>query len=312
MRPYSDSPSIPHWDFITDSRGRFDVPLGDFKTWEDKENRPGWGIYAFYVDPFPQDAGAVSPRLLHFAGPDVGASQLKSDDEWGPFQDLPLQGLSITLQIQAGVTLEGRIWDYTHPDQPLSGIKVSTDNDLHADSHTGWGGAIFQQQAVTDAQGRFVIKHIFPVRFDVSLDGLYSEDGGAYWLKTKINGQWDEAVGDEIAPKSDEKVVHLELMATKDAVFRYFGKVVDANGQPISGAKVTFGMSYHDLPRTWTDEHNYESAVTDSGGHYEIKLGTPWVRGMDAEAAGGKRLDRWNDEGPAFSPGEYNFTMEKN
>jgi hypothetical protein len=270
------------------------------------------GTYALFVDPSPQDAGAVSQRFFHFAGSDGAASQLKSDDEWGAFLNLPPQGLSITLQIQAGVTLEGRIWDYTHPDLPVSGVKVSISNDLHADSHTGWGGAIFQKQVVSDAQGRFVIKHIFPVKFYASLDGLYSEDGGAYWLKTKINGQWDETVGDEIAPKSDEKVVHLELMAAKDAVFRYFGKVADANGQPISGAKVTFGMSWHNFPRTWSDEHNYESATTDASGRYEIKLGTPWVRGMDSEAEGWKRLDRWNDEGPAFSPGEYNFTMEKN
>jgi len=310
MRPYSDEPTILHWDFITDDQGRFSAQLGDFKTWEDKENRPGWGAYALYVDPSPQDAGAVSPRFWFDGRPEQVGYQ--ANDEWGKVIGLPKEGISITLQIKFGVTLEGRMWDYTHPGKPLAGVTVSIDNDLHSDSHTGFGGEIFGQHTETDAQGRFTVKHIYPVEFHVGLNGIPSGfDDGAFWLKTKMAGQWTDTVGDDLAPQSGETVLHLELMGSTEPLFRYFGKVTDVKGQPVTGAKVTFGMSWNPTVKTWSDDHHYESAVTDSNGLYEIKLGTPWVRGMDSEATGFKRVDKWDDNSPTFSPGEYNFTLTR-
>jgi hypothetical protein len=101
-------------------------------------------------------------------------------------------------------------------------------------------------------------------------------------------------------------------MATNEATFRYFGKVVDGDNHPIAGAKVTFGMSSQSTVHTWSDDHQFLYATTQADGHYEIKLGTPWVRGMDAEADGFKRTDRWDvSDVPSYAPGEYNFTLKK-
>ena len=69
------------WKFTTDSRGQFLVRLGNFNTWDNNENHPGWGTYALTVDPSSKDAGAVSKRFDHF--PPSEKEPHPDADEWG-------------------------------------------------------------------------------------------------------------------------------------------------------------------------------------------------------------------------------------
>jgi hypothetical protein len=306
-RPYSDLPEgrVPGWDFTTDRQGRFTVPIGDFATWDDPKNRPGWGTYALVVESSPDDAGAVSSRFFHDAR--QAHSLHVTNDGWGDILDLPAEGLNLTLQVKPGVTLEGTLEDAAHPGRPLAGVNVTTHNDLGSESHTGHGGEILWQSAKTDGQGRYTIRHIYPAAFTVGLETMGPE---ATWLKTKVDGAWVDDVRDVVTAPAD--VTMLDIMASKKPLYRYFGRVVDDQGQPVAGAQVAFGLSLHPEVRTFEDDHTYSFATTRADGRYQIELETPWVRGLDAEAKGYERQDLWTpSDTPTDAPGEYNFTLKK-
>lgn len=290
------------WDFRTDAEGRFTAKLGGFRAAEKDDGRPGWGIYALVVDPEGREAGAVSPKILNFEanGAEAGA------DEWGSPVALPPAGLDLTLRIQKGVTLIGRVLDYSDPTKPLANVTVETYNDLHADTHTGRGGEIYRRRATTDENGQFAIAQIYPGAFSVAV----GEDGEVSWLRTLQNGKWVDDVLDTITLSPDGEVGRLEIQAAARPLFRYFGKVADKSGKPVAGAKVTYGVSYRREPQTWEDYHSYRSTESKRDGTYEIFLATPWIRGMDAEAQGYQRVDRWKDDDSSYAPGEYGFELE--
>ena len=133
-----------------------------------------------------------------------------------------------------------------------------------------------------------------------------------YWLKTRLKGRWENKVGDEVLPGKGKKIVHLEIMGTARPSFAYSGRVVDDKHQPIAGAKVSFGLSYHPETTTFEDDHAFPSTTTDSHGNYRLMLGTPWVRGIAVEAKGYARVDKWTQSDvPTMSPGKYDFTLHR-
>lgn len=311
MRHYinSDSESItgiPDWDFTTDSAGRFTAKLGNFNSWEDKLGRPGWGDYAFVVDAASNDAGAVSQRIVHSQlPPDLSHGKNDWKKEWGDWIVLTDYGLSITLKVQSGVTLDGFVHDYTNPQKPLVGVTINANNDLGADTHSGHGGEILYRSAITDEHGHFQITHIYPATFHL---GTVGPDTG-FWLKTKYKGQSIDAPLDTLTPDSVTETISIDILATPSRLFRYYGRVVDTQGHPVPDAKVAFGLSFHPVEKTFEDDHSFCQVETDQNGQYEIYLGTPWVRGMYAEAVGYQRQDRWDDPTAGFRPGEYLFTL---
>ena len=146
----------PNWDFETDEQGKCVVLLGSFNGYENKEGMPGWGMYALVVDRGAGDAGAVSQRFIFEKNEEASQQKAqrwrtsgmnRSRSKTEPFE--------LRLTIVRGLTLEGRILDYWHPDKPLAGIKVMSNNDLHCESHTGRGGEILEETVVTDKDGRF-------------------------------------------------------------------------------------------------------------------------------------------------------------
>jgi len=302
-RPCSDTPGgrIAGWDFTTDRRGRFAVPMGDFATWDDPKDRPGWGTYALVVEASADDAGAVSSRFFHDGR--RNQASCPANDGWGPILNLPPEGLNLALQVKPGVTLQGTLEDAAHPGRPLAGVTISVHNDLSTETHTGHGGEILRQSAVTDARGRYTVRHIYPAGFAIDLKG-------ATWLKTKIDGAWSDDPRDVVVtPEGDTR---LDIMAAREASCRYFGRVVDDQGRPVVGAQVAFGLSLHPDVRTFEDDHTYCFATTRADGRYEIELETPWVRGMDAGAKGCERQDLWTpSDTPTDAPGEYNFTLKR-
>lgn len=314
-RPYVDEPQTAEgWDFKTDDQGRFLAKLGEFRSWEDEQNQPGWGHYVFVVPAGAEDAGAVSSHLLSFE--EKPGYYGESTNEWGPYQEVPPRGLDITLQIKEGITLVGRVLKYPVGTKPLAGIVIATNNDLYSESHSGHGGEILYQRATTDAEGKFQINHIYPVRFYVGLHAnpaeAESSNEGAHWLKTKLPGEkWVDDVLDSLIPAEGAEKMHIDIMAAPEATFRYHGNVRSASGTPVERAKVTFGVSWHPSTCTFEDHHTYRSAVTKADGTFDLLLPTPWIRGMSVEAGGFERADQWEQADKQFyEPGAYDFTLK--
>jgi hypothetical protein len=306
MRTYPDpgDPPEPNWDFVTDREGYFQVILSESKTMENPDGRPGWGTYCLVVEAAGMDAGAVSKYF--FA---AGEGEPKPDDaaeEWGPMFEVPTGGQNLILPVQKGITLQGHIWNVDHPGHPLVGIEVSVHTDVHVRSHTGYGGQIFECAGRTNADGDFTIEGIYPATFVVNLFP-------GFWLQTKSGGRWKKDALDEITPDPGERVVHLQIKGSAELSFLYSGRVVDDDhNQPIPDATVSFGMSYHRHPSTYSDEHHFPSATTDSKGNYRILLGTPWVRGMNAKALGFADSEGWSaSDETKFPPGTYNFRLSR-
>jgi hypothetical protein len=314
----SNRRSLPHWDFTTDAKGHFRVKLGEFNTWEDPERRPGWGTYALIVDGDGKDAGSVSNEFT--AAKKIDTEPPPRGWEWGSILSVPPEGIELVLRVRKGLVLKGHLSDVDRPGHPLAGISIYTNNDLYADSHTGYGGEIFNQNTLTDADGAFTIRQIYPVKFYVGVGGPRGfrdkswsrAQNQGYWLKTKSDGRWEDEVRDALLPKEGEEIIYLEMMGTALPSFAYSGRVLDDQNLPIAGAKVSFGLSYHSHTTTHEDSHSYPDVTTDSQGNYALMLGTPWVRGVAVEAKGYVRFDKWTESGaPTIHPGKYNFTLHR-
>jgi hypothetical protein len=197
MRPSEDSKDfLPNWDFETDEQGKCVVLLGSFNGYENKEGMPGWGMYALVVDRGPGDAGAVSQRFIFEKNEEASRASAAVADEWDEPLSVRDRDTDLRLPIVRGITLEGRILDYWHPDKPLAGIKVVSNNDLHVKailvaaakfSKTPWSrmkmagsvSSISIQSAstlVSVVRTAFVVK-VFGLR-------LRLEESGRMWLAT--------------------------------------------------------------------------------------------------------------------------------
>jgi hypothetical protein len=312
-RPNADANPLPNWDFVTDGAGRFTVRLGDFAPWEDPQQRPGWGGYGLVVDPGPNDAGAVGLLLL-FDGD--GRRGNLDDTEWGSALPVLPGKTDVTLRVQSGFEFCGKVWDAANPGQPLAGILVVVNLDLHSESHTGHGGEILEQQATTAADGTFVIPHVYPNVFWVGVGAangfrqLFDGNEG-YWLKTKVNGGWLDDVLDKVTPEGG-KAPPLEMMAARGATFAYAGKVADAQGKPVARARVTFFLSFHPIPQTFEDDHSFPNGTTNDDGTFRILLPTPWARGCSVEAPGFIRyVEGPHQDDASLKPGTYDITLQR-
>lgn len=314
MRIDMEERGFKGWDFTTDKDGAFTASLDGAGRRDLTDPRPGPGTYVFIVLPSDSDAGAVSPHLLNST--ERPSEYEERNNEWGKYLTVPPTGMDLRLQIMKGITLKGRVVKYPEGKEPMAGLGVNIFHDLYAGTHTGYGGEIFPRSAVTDARGNFEISHIYPSKFFVSLCWDYGNRGGTWdatWLKTKtVGGKWIfDAVSGQV-PRAGHEVVEIEIMAAEKPSFQYSGVVKDASGNPVAGAEVRFGLSYHKVPRTWADYHHGESTVTKPDGSYEILLSTPWVRGMAVEAAGYERADRWDpDDNSSYTPGTYDFVLKR-
>jgi hypothetical protein len=300
------------WSFTTDAKGRFTARLAEFDTWSDKQQRPGWGKYALVVERSGHDAGAVSRKFINSKIAPENISDYQ--DEWGTPEILTTAGLDLILQIQAGIRLRGRVIDYSNPEHPLAGLPVTLCNDLHADTHTGYGAEIFDQSATTDADGRFTFSHIYPAEFHVALGqdpaSRTPSAEGTIWLKTKLGDKWRDDALNSLTPTPEKSEMKIEIMATDKALFRYHGKVTDAAGRPVAGAKVWLGVSFDSEGGSYRDNHTFRNATTKRDGVYDMLLPTPWVNGIGARKEGFIDAEQWtSDDTASIRPGEYNIRM---
>lgn len=177
------------WNSQTDKKGRF---IFHFFNRPHDFSSPSVGTYAIIAEGSLQDAGAVSTRFIWNPGQPF-VDNTRPATEWLP--PLPFQDsvLHLILRLQEGFTLEGRIWDYAHPDKPFPGLEFHVYDDLYAETHTGAGAEIFLRTANVDRNGRFKLEHCFPVKtygFPQRPPG--QEHAGARtpaWLQTKEKGK---------------------------------------------------------------------------------------------------------------------------
>jgi hypothetical protein len=244
----------PFWNTCTDIHGRFHF---DFIHANKKmPDYPGSGAFAIVADSSPNDAGAVSTRFIWGSNPFW--DHLPDAPEWPKAVIMSGDTLNLVIQLKEGFTLKGQIWDYAHPDKPITGIAFGIYNDLHAETRTGWGADIFERKVTVDREGRFEFNHCYPVRNFSYLDEAtppHPGDMTISWVETKEDGVWKTLDGSlsspsaSFVPKGNGTVVHLQIRATSEALFLYFGKVVDINGQPLAdvdvvGHKTNFDGTY--------------------------------------------------------------------
>jgi hypothetical protein len=284
----------------TDADGNATFRIGNFAGWRDKAGQPGWGIYALQVDPGPDDAGGVSQRFCC-------AENDQFDDQpsdWGATLLLPAGGLQLSMSIQPGYKLVGHVVDDRDHRTPAPKVEVWSWNDLNVDTHTGEGGQIFPHHAVTDDHGNFTLTHVYHAKLHLSFN---DHGSGTLWMTTHHNGQWVRQDTEVVDPPPNESL-QLECGVIVHPQFHYTGAITDANGKPVTGAKVTAGISYDPEPDTYGDEHTFENATTDAQGHYDLVASSPWCRFIDAEDALHGRVDTNEfDATPLMPPGKYDL-----
>jgi hypothetical protein len=286
------------WLFTTNSKGVVTVPIGDFAGWQDKEDRPGWGTYTLVIPPGPNDAGGVSQRFWTYDAKD-SQNLWWNGGEWGQPLPLPPEGLQLTIALQKGYTLYGQLVDDRDHRTPVPGVNISTWNDLGVDTHTGYGGQIFQHAAVTDANGEFKIEHLYHARLHLEMDAL--------WMTTEHNG-W-QAQPEHWLDAPNETGLRINCGVLIHPLFHYTGTVTDAEGKPVAGADVTGGISSEAMPTDWGDDHHFEHAATDAQGHFDLAASTPWCRFLSAEDKTHGRTDFEDKPSGAevLPPGRYDM-----
>ncbi len=267
-----------YYQFTTDLKGRFQVRLW---TEDDPSDyaRPYGSMYALVVDPSAQDAGAVSQRLTNLAS-------------------IPQDGLNLTLQIQKGFTVDGKIVDYEDPTKPMKGISVRCNNDLHAETMTGSGGEFFSQNTVTDRLGHFKIQHVYPGE-DPSLSISVN------WLRTKLDGKWVDGPVTKVVPATGTNSAVVEIQASGKNLFRYCGHVASKDNALITNAEIVLAPSSCPDPDDRGINLHDETIPVDAKGDYEYMAPTPWVGFIRAQAEGYLNL-RIKTTHP---PGKYDFVL---
>jgi hypothetical protein len=299
------------WHFKSDADGRFVVRLAEFKSVDERSDLPGWGEYALVSNPTAGDAGALSDFIVHSSESPKEAA--KNSRDWGPTRVTGKEALHLTMRVHEGVTLRGRVVDYLNPKQGQADVPLNVCIDLQTDTHTGYGGEIFERVTKTDAEGRFTISQVYPAPITTRL-GVDPQGpiGKFVWLKTQRgDGKWVPDADDTIVPKRGVGEYEINIMAANRPLFRYSGKVTDRAGKPVEGATLTFGVSFHRQISTYEDSHHTEKTTSKPDGTYDVLLSTPWISGMVVEQKGFVRKDRWaeGDEAP-FAPGVYNLKLQ--
>ncbi len=292
--------SDPNWNFVTDAHGRLVVKLNDGNG---DERAPGWGVYALYVRARPRDAGAFSLYLVHLKTTELRDEELsaRSHMEWGRPLGVTTKRMELTLRIQRGFTVTGRVMKYPRGRTPWPGVEVYGAYNLNAATRTGYGGNLAGPETKTDAQGRFTLRHVYPSLCSLGLSEA--------WIETKRSGRWreNEDLSEQVKPPRRGANLSLEMMAARARSFRYFGHVENEAHQPLAGITVEFGLS--DSPQPPRYSHRAASSTTDANGDYEVRTDTPWVPWMMVEAKEFQSIHRLNGDDALFRPGRYDLTL---
>jgi hypothetical protein len=309
------------WDFTTDRNGEFIARFGKFREYDYAQatgiEAPGFGEFYFVAEK-EGSAGAVSPMIANYSREEAQFHQ-DENDRYGEYcewmhedyrrhvlNDRSEPGEVLVLRFQRGLVLSGQVIDLQ--EKPVPGATIRLFHDLHADTHTGYGGEIFERTMTTDDAGQFQFAHVYNNTFYLDLD----LDRAGYWIRTRVRQRWVDGSADEITPRKNESSIQLLLIEVDESPYRYRGRVTDEQGQPIAGAKVSVYASLHSPSRTFEDDHGHHSdARTGADGTYDLGADSPYVRYFTVEAAGFENGGESGDDDDLYSPGRYDFTLKR-
>ncbi len=313
----------PGWHFKTDAGGHCQVRLGRFSCYKAKEltgeDLPGWGTYHLVAD--AGKAGfVISPRIYHPENDVDGAKeeeqleQSEARDELGEFlrrrRLLTEDSTPLALQLLLAMRITGMLVDPAG--KPLVG-HVTAWTDLQMESHTGYGGGILRRETDSDASGKFALEGVYPATFQFSARIDMKDDKEPVWIKTRLRTQWVDTIVDRITPREDEKEIEIRCVIAPESPHLFHGHITGPDGKPLSGAKVTAGISRHSEPLSYSDDHNFESTTSGEDGAYELRASAPYLRFITVAAPGFKEANEdFESSEPVFgAPGEYDFKLEK-
>jgi hypothetical protein len=184
--------------------------------------------------------------------------------------------------MRKGIRVEGRVID--RKGRPVVGFDVGTNHDLHQETLTGYGGAIFSQGTSTDSRGRFALVGVYPNTFYPTAS--VSEDRLPVWVRTQLRGRWISQPVYKITPRRHEQVIRLTLEVARVMPYRFRGVVVDGYGKPVAGAQIAVGVSRHDPWETYEDSHHSLHGESDENGRFDIRSASPFVTFVKVTAAG--------------------------
>ena len=227
----------------------------------------------------------------------------------------------LVIVLKRGLDLNGRVIDKTG--QPVRGQEVVIAADLHYGSHTGVGGGIFGQEAVTDPGGWFHFRHVYPNVFDIlAYDDSFTQSGREppYWIKTRVRGRWFNRPVPTIRPRNraasrssgHEKSIAVRLMVARRPLYHYFGRVTDQEGRPVARTTIIARSTLHPLRSSWAEGHDQGQATrTDKRGNYSLRIAGRSVDDIRV-GEGGWHGGATAPENEMLTPGKYDFTVHPN
>ena len=315
------------WEFTTDADGRFTARFGKFLFGEHEQAtdliEPGYGHFYFVVEEEEGYAGGVSEEVLNLNDEEL-ASRKEEDARDCPPQisrevdphfhsgvrvltDAPL-GESLEIMLKRGLDVTGQMID--PQGKPLAREEVTVLTDMGADTHTGWGGEIFEQMVETDRAGRFVFHHVYPAVF--TLQTINRGSTRPYWIRTRVRSRWVDKAEDVITPKEDETLIPVVIVASREPTYRYFGRLTDERGHGIAGAQVEVRCSMHEPELTYSDDHDmWWKTKTDRDGDYSVLVGYRFANAIWITAEGTQGGGESPQDNELYAPGRYDFTLKR-
>lgn len=239
---------------VTDADGRADLKFAS-RVRSAKGKNYGFPVFPIYavVDPAGDHAGAII-RLDAVA---------------------PLEPLII--QLPSGYTLHGKM--ETEDGDPISSFPVFINHDLHAKTHTGRGGEIWERQTLTDLDGRFTFRHVNPAPITITPKWLRE----SYWSQTVLNGTTIDDRADEFQPEWNNTDHYMVIKTSPSPAKSYRGIAIDTDGNPVANASVTIGYSCYS---SHDNGRSYVTTRTLSDGSWHLEIPTKWANWGGIRQAG--------------------------
>jgi protocatechuate 3,4-dioxygenase beta subunit len=200
---------------------------------------------------------------------DEGSAAMRCSLEHGVPFDLTSGMPQVTISLEPGVTISGRVLD---PDgKPVAGATVAPARSGTGRSYTG--DTRFSVATKEDGTFQVVLPPTDGRKYNLIVhDGKYQE-----WRT------WANGVGTVLETVAGQRIENLELRLTRPGIIR--GRTVDGRGRPVAGVYV----------QTRAEdrlEHNYYNPATrsDKDGNFELPFVRPgrhlvhgWVTGSEDE-----------------------------
>lgn len=256
--------AFPSETFVTDGNGSFTLVIPKQIQQQDGGGLL-WKLQNLYAIVEP---AKDHPGLIRGIGTGEQLTSKRSDSDLAEDSS---KSNNVTWRIPKPGTLRVRLLGKS--DKPLQDVRVIIFHDLHADTHTGRGGEIWERTATTDENGRAAFSNVYPDNISIQPEAY---DYGA-WTTTTLFGKTVGDVLDEISFPPGTSQVELTARFAPKGTYVLYGKVTDSRGRPVPDAPVVAGVMRHKKERTYEDSHSTCRTLTQADGTYRLEVPTPWL-----------------------------------